>query len=70
MVTVDNGIITRGNENFVYVKPRCPHCGYLEQSSWNEIMIGVPRMMHSKSSNGFSCTKCYKTYRITVYPGC
>ena len=69
MATVDYGIIVRTEEDWVYVKPRCPYCGHFEQSDWNVIPFGIPRLAHSKKTNGYTCKNCRKSFTISVYPG-
>ena len=44
MAIVDYGIIVRTEQPWIYVKPRCQHCGYLEQSDWNLAVMSPPRM--------------------------
>ena len=56
MASVDYGIIVRSEGDRVWVKPRCPHCNYLEQSDWNHIIFYVPTMQHSRKTNGYTCT--------------
>ena len=48
MATVDYGIIVRTEGDWVYVKPRCPYCGHFEQSDWNVIPFGIPRLAYSR----------------------
>ena len=69
MATVDYGIIVRSEGTRVWVKARCPYCNYLEQSDWNLIPFYVPTMQYSKSTNGYTCKKCRKSFTISVYPG-
>jgi DNA-directed RNA polymerase subunit RPC12/RpoP len=69
MATVDYGVIVRSDDTWVYVKPRCPHCGYLEQSDWNVVSIGIPKIQYSKKTQGYTCHKCWKGFTISVYPG-
>lgn len=69
MASVDYGIIVRSEGDRVWVKPRCPHCNYLEQSDWNHIIFYVPTMQHSRKTNGYTCKKCRKSFTISVYPG-
>lgn len=69
MATVDYGVIVQTEGDWVRVKPRCPHCGHLEESDWNVKHIPIPKMMHSKSTVGCTCKKCWKSFTISVYPG-
>lgn len=69
MASVDNGIIVRTQAPWLTVKPRCPHCGYLEQSDWNLVSVGIPQNPYSTQSNSHTCSKCRKGFRITAYYG-
>jgi DNA-directed RNA polymerase subunit RPC12/RpoP len=69
MATVDYGIIVRTEDPWIYVKPRCPHCGYLEQSDWNLVIMSPPRMKYAKSTHGYTCRKCWKSFTISAYDG-
>ena len=69
MATVDYGIIVRSDGERVWIKPRCPHCGYLEQSDWNLQIFYVPTSPYSKKTGGYTCKNCRKGFTITVYPG-
>lgn len=70
MASVDNGIIVRTEPpTWLIVKPRCPHCGYMEESSWNYEHVGIPRSQYHNQSNSHTCSKCRKGFRITAYYG-
>ena len=69
MAMVDHGIIIRTQDPWIYVKPRCPHCGYLEESDWNLVPMGIPKMQFSKTTSGYTCRKCWKSFTISAYPG-
>ena len=69
MAMVDYGIIVRKEGTMLYVKPRCPYCGHLEQSDWNVVHMFEPQMQHAKSTVGYTCHKCWKSFTITTYPG-
>ena len=69
MATVDYGVIVRTDDTWVHVRPRCPYCGYMEESDWNNVIMGIPRMMYSRTTHGYTCHKCRKSFTISVYPG-
>ena len=69
MATVDNGIIVRTEAPWLRVKPRCPHCGHIEQNDWNLVSVGIPENPFATHSNSWTCSKCYKSFRIKAYYG-
>lgn len=69
MATVDNGVIVRTEGVWLKVKPRCPHCYYLEQSDWNLVHVEAPKQQYETHTTSYTCKKCMKSFKITSYPG-
>jgi hypothetical protein len=74
MAFVDNGIIVRSDSTWLYVLPRCPHCGHMRQvigqpGPGEYVNVGTPKNEWSTHSIGTTCPKCMKTFRITAYHG-
>ena len=74
MAFVDNGIIVRSDSTWLYVKPRCPHCGYMRQTSGyvgpgEYEVVGKPASEFATHSIGTSCPKCGQRFRLTSFYG-